>query len=91
MVLRFSSSAFAAMEADAAASWDREGAGALLALHPGHFAALGADVGVVSALVRTVRDYAVAYRVTGRRGTYRLVVCALALRADFPHDPGSHD
>ena len=87
MVLKFSADTFRSMEAEAAAAWDREVAGELLALHPADFAALDAGADAVSAFVRTVRDYAVAYRVTGRRETYRLVVCALALGAHFPHDP----
>ena len=87
--MKLSAGFFEAAEREAARRWDREVATELMGLYPAHFAALGAEVEVetVAAFCRTVRDHAVAYRITGKRETYKLIVTALALGAHFPHDP----
>ena len=86
-MMKLSAAFFEAAEREAAFRWDREVAGELMELYPAHFNALGADADVVQAFCRTVRDYAMAYHVTGRRETYRMIVAALALGVHFPHDP----
>ncbi|WP_179381731.1 hypothetical protein [Jannaschia marina] len=85
--MKLSAEFFEAAEREAASRWDREVAGELMELYPAHFDALGADAGTVQAFCRMVRDYAVTYRIMGKRETYKLIVAALALGAHFPHDP----
>ncbi len=58
-----------------------------MGLYPRHFAALGADLTSVETFTRTVRDYAVAYGIAGKRETYKLAVLCLAQGAHVFHDP----
>lgn len=87
MVLKFSKQQFAAFEAEAAACWDRETGQTLVDLYPDHMAALGVSLDQATAFVRTVRDYAEAYKITTKRETFKLAVMGVSLGAHFPHDP----
>ena len=42
---------------------------------------------MLTSFVRTVRDYAQAYQITGKRETFKLAVIGVTLGAHFPHDP----
>lgn len=86
-MMKLSSAFFAAAEREAAHRWDREVAAELLRLYPAHFSALGAERRTVEAFCRTVRDYAVAYHIAGKRETFKLIVVALAQGAHLFHDP----
>ncbi|MBL3597811.1 hypothetical protein JMM63_20025 [Rhodovulum sulfidophilum] len=86
-MMKLSASFFEAAEREAARRWDRAVASELMGLYPAHFAALGAEEETVAVFCRTVRDYAVAYGISGRRESYKLIVIGLARGAHVFHDP----
>ncbi|WP_159980166.1 hypothetical protein [Roseobacter cerasinus] len=85
--MKFSQQQFIALEAQAAAGWDRETAKELQALYSHYMAALGVALDDITAFVRTVRDYAQAYHITSKREVFKLAVIGVSLGAHFPHDP----
>lgn len=87
MVLKFSTTQFAAFEREAATVWDADTARSLQELYPDYIDALGVKQDKIEAFCRTVRDHALAYQITTKREVFKLIVIAVSLGAYFPHDP----